>query len=226
MTTPKPQRFPRYFRIAWQSAFAAAVFLGLPAGLLLWLILFQDGNSSSSIKPFIELLQVNGLNKIFVLVIWSLGWSYLLGRISGYRSWWRIGLATMLGIIIGWFSPLSNLDGWFGEIFPIHALYTLFMCGLVLSVTSCVGMAYGLVLRSAKAALTLATTTSLASVFTVLLTVGLFDQFGIRVGGTVHLAMSKVTAVSLMTSAITGGMVLGVGFSRFAETKSQPSDLS
>jgi hypothetical protein len=39
---------------------------------------------------------------------------------------------------------------------------------------------------------------------------------GIRVGGTVYLAMSKVTGTSLLISAIAGGMILGVEFSRFA----------
>lgn len=90
------------------------------------------------------------------------------------------------------------------------------MSGLVLSVTLCVGLACGLILRSGKAALILAVTTGLASVLTLLFTIAIFDQFGIRVGGTVHLAMSKVTAVSLMISAITGGAALGVEFSRFA----------
>ena len=215
LDTPKPLN---YFRIAWQSALAAAICLGLPAGLLLWLILFREIGHSAVIEQSITLLQANGLNKIIVLAVCSLMWSFLLGRISGYHPWWRIGLATGLGIIIGWFSPLSNLDGWFGDKFAIHALYSIAMGGIVFSVTSCVGLAYGLILRSGKAAITLALTTSLVSVLTILLTIALFDQFGIRVGGTVHLAMSKVTTVSLMTSAIMGGMVLGVMFSRFVRS--------
>ena len=223
MSTMEVQKSPNYFRIAWQSALAAGLFLGLPAGLLLWLILFRESAQSTAIDRFVEILQVNGLNKIIVLMVCSLAWSYVLGRISSYRAWWRIGLATASGIIIGWFSPLSNLDGWLpgtaGDKLPIHTLYTIAMCGIVFSVTSCVGLAYGLILRNAKAALTLALTTSLISVLTLLLTIVLFDQFGIRVGGTAPLAMSKVTVMSLLTSAIAGGMVLGVGFSRFVGTK-------
>ena len=213
------QNPPNYFRIALQSALAAALCLGLPAGLLLWLILFQQINHSAVINQSVTLLQANGLNKIIMLAVCSLLWSFLLGRISGYRPWWKIGLATVLGIIIGWFSPLSNMDAWFNEGTPIHLVYAVAMCGIVSSATLCVGLAYGFVLRSGKAALILAFTTSLVSVLTLLLTIVLFDQFGIRVGGTVPLAMSKVTSVSLMTSAITGGMVLGVGFSRFVEDK-------
>jgi len=217
MSTIEVQKSANYFRIALQSALAAGLFLGLPAGLLLWLILFREGTQSTAIDPFVGILQVNGLNKVIVLMVCSLAWSYLLGRISGYGAWWRIGFATMLGILAGWFSPLSNLDGWFGDKLPIHTLYAVAMCGIVSSVTICVGLAYGLILRNRNAALRLALSTSLVSVLTILLTVALFDQFGIRVGGTVNLAMSKVTAVSLMTSAITGGTALGVGFSRFVE---------
>jgi hypothetical protein len=150
-------------------------------------------------------------------------WSFLLGRISGYRPWWKIGLATVLGIFVGWFSPLSNLDGWFGDKVPVHTLYAIAMGGIVLSATVCVGLVYGLLLQNGKAALVMALTTSLVSVLTLLLTIILFDQFGIRVGGTVHLAMSKVTVASLLTSAITGGMVLGVGFSWFMREKKHPS---
>jgi len=219
VTNLDDRQLPKYFRIALQSALATGLCLGLPATLLFWLILFQDMNHSTFLEPFVELLQVNGLNKIILLMTCSLMWSFLLGKISGYRAWWRIGLATALGILIGWFSPLSNMDGWFGDQLPIHTLYAVAICGIVFSVTSCVGLAYGFSLRSGKAALTLALTTSLVSVLTVLLTIALFDQFGIRVGGTVNLAMSKVTGVSLMLSAITAGAALGVGFSRFVEER-------
>ncbi len=206
-------------RIAWQSALAAALCLGLPAGLLLWLILFQQIIHSAMIDQSVTFLQANGLISIFVLAICSVAWSFLLGRISGYHPWWKIGVATVAGIILGWFSPLSNLDGVFADQFPIHMLYTVAMCGIVGVVTACVGLAYGVILRNIKAALTMALTTSLAAVLTLLFTVILFDQFGIRVGGTVPLAMSKVTVTSLLTSAIAGGMVLGVEFSRFVHQK-------
>jgi len=226
MSTVEVQKPLNYFRVAWQSALAAGLCLGLPAGLLLWLILFQEINHSAVIEQSVTLLQANGVNKIIVLAVCSLMWSFLLGRISGYRPWWKTGFATVLGIIIGWFSPLSNLDGWFGDRLPVHTLYAISMCGLVWIVTVCVGLAYGLILRNGKAALRMAFTTSLVSVLTLVLTIILFDQFGIRVG-TGNFAMSKVTVASLLASAITGGMVLGVEFSRFVrEKKYQSSALS
>ena len=93
-------------------------------------------------------------------------------------------------------------------------LFTAFLSGIIFSVAGCISLAYGLVLRSAKAALTMIFTTSLVCIATVLLTIVLLDQFGIQVG-TGNSAMPKVTAVSLITSAITGGMTLGVTFSHF-----------
>ncbi len=156
------------------------------------------------------------------MVISSIIWSYLLGRISGYRPWWQIAVASALGILAAWFSPLANIDGILYEYqprLPIYLNYAASMIGLIGSVTLFVGLVYGLVLRSIKAALTLGLTTSLVSVLTLLLTIFVFDRFGLRVG-TGNLAMPKVTAVDLMTSAIMGGMVLGVEFSWFVKNKS------
>ena len=215
MSTLQAQRPLNLFRVAWQSALAAALCLGLPAGLLLWLILLQQITHSEMLEQSIALLQTNGLNKIFVLAVCSLLWSFLLARISGYRPWWNIGFATVLGIFAGWFSPLSNLDAWFVEETPVYHVYAVAMCGIIAGTTICVSIAYGLLLRNMKAALAMALTTSVASILALVLTILVFDQFGIRVGGIVPLAMSKVTVTSLLTSALTGGMVLGVGFCWF-----------
>jgi len=215
MSNPEIQKPLNYFRIAWQSALAAVLCLGLPAGLLLWLILLQQFVHSTIVDQSVAFLQVHGLINIFVLAACSLLWSFMLGRISGYRPWWKIGFATATGIIVGWFSPLSNLDGVFADRFPIPTLYAVAMGGIVGGATLCVGLAYGLLLRSLRAALTMALTTSLVSVLTILLTIIVFDQFGIRVGGAVPLAMSKVTVTGLLTSAMMGGMVLGIGFTKY-----------
>ncbi len=215
MTTREGGNPPNLYRIALRSALAAGLFLGVPAGLLLWLILLQQAGASAGVDWFISVLQAQGWNTIIVLVIGSSGWSYLLGRISGYRAWWKIGIATALGIIAGWISPLSNLDGLLPEHMPIHALYAFGMSGIVASVTLCVGLAYGLLVQNLKAALTMALSTSVVSALVLLVTILVFDQFGIRVGGDLPFAMSRVTSVSLLASALAGGAVLGVGFSWF-----------
>ena len=216
MSTVGVEKHLNYFRIAWQSALAAGICLGLPAGLLLWLILFQKISHSVFVKPLIDFLHTNGLYSIFIVVVSSTVWSYLLARISGYRPWWRIGVASALGILAAWFSPLANVDGILYEYqpnMPIHLNYAASMVGLIGSVTLFVGLAYGLLLRSIKAALTIGLTTSLISVLVLLLTIFVFDRLGIRVG-TGNLAMVRVTAVDLITSALAGGMMLGIEFTK------------
>lgn len=204
-------------RIPLKSALAAGLCLGIPAGLVFWLNLIQDAYPALPLQQPVEIIRSNGYNNIIVLTLCSIGWSYFLSRISGYRPWWRIGLATAIGILAGWFSPLSNLDGWLVDDFPPHAMYTVTMGGIVFSVTLGVGLVYGLLLRSIKAALTLALATSLVSVLALLLTIVIFDRVGVRVGGTVPLAMSRVTTTGLLFSALSGGAILGTGFRWFVE---------
>ena len=205
-----------YFRIAWQCGLAAAFCLGLPAGLLFWLILFQKNNNSPISEGAIAFFRANGLNQIFVLVLFSLLWSFLLGRISGYHPWWHIGLATVVGIFAGWFSPLSNLDVSLGDSITVHRLYTISISGIIGSVTICVGLAYGILLKNIKAALSMALGTSFVSVIIFLMTVMIFEQSSIYVGIT-PFAMSRITATGMLTSAIAGGGILGVGFSWFLD---------
>ena len=217
MSTLLSHKPPNYFRVAGQCALSAGLFLGLPAGLLFWLILLQQINHSAVIERLIIILQANGLYSIYIVVMSSLLWSYLLGRISGYRPWWWISVAGALGILAAWFSPLANVDGILYEYrpaLPIHLNYAAFIVGLIGSVTLFVGLAYGLILRSIKAALIMGFTTSIVSAATLLLTIVLFDQFDIRVG-TGNFAMSKVTVASLWMSAMMSGMVLGVEFTWF-----------
>ena len=217
MCTPPSQKPRNYLRVAWQSALAAGLCLGLPAGLLFWLILLRESNHSIFVTRVVNFLQDYGLSNIILLILCSLLWSFLLSRISRYHAWWKIGIATALGIITAWFSPLSNLDGILYEVrpdLPAYLNYTAFMIGLIGGVTFFVGLAYGLILRSVKAALVIGLTTSFVSLLALLPTIFVFDLFGVRVG-TGNLAMIKVTALTLLTSAMLGGMALGVGFTRF-----------
>lgn len=225
MSTLEAQKPPNYFRIALQSALAAGFCLGLPAGLLLWLILFQRIHHSTVLQPLIDFLRANGLYSIYIVVASSILWSYLLGRISGYRPWGWIAVASALGILVAWFSPLANIDGILYEYqptLPIHLNYAASMVGLIGSVTLFVGLAYGFILQNIRAALTIGLTTSFVSVVAVLLTILLFDSLGIRVG-TGNLAMVRVTAVDLITSALAAGAMLGVGFRWFVEDEGRHS---
>ena len=216
MATPKTSH-RKYFRIAWQSALAAALCLGLPAGLSLWLVLVRRAGYALVLEPLNIVLRDHGLYRIYLVVLTSILWSYLLGRISGFRPWWQIAVASALGILAAWFSPLANVDGilyQYRPTLPVHLNYAGSMVGLIGGVTLFVGLAYGLILRDIKAAVTMGLTTSFVSILALLFTIIVFDRLGIRVG-TGNLAMVKVTAVNLLTSALAGGTALGVGFSWF-----------
>jgi hypothetical protein len=217
MTNLNDSTSPNYFRIALQSALAAALCLGLPAGLLLWLILIDRVVGSTSFQRPIDFLNKSGLYSIYILATSSLMWSYLLARISHYRRWWKIALATALAILGVWFSPLSNVDGILYNAnpdLPIHLNYAASMVGLVGSVTLFVGLAYGIVLKNIRAAFVIGLTASFVSVCSLLITILVFDYLRVRVGMG-NMAMPRVTVISLLASSITGGMVLGVLFSGY-----------
>ena len=220
MSLPATQITLNYFRIAWQSALVASICLGLPAGLLFWLVILQHLQPSPSLQRFITTLENHETLGMIGVWIGALGWGILLGKISGYRAWWQLVAASLLGISIG--RPLFwMVYAWLNIDFsglPIWVVFTIHLSGLLLSVTFCTGLTHGLLLRNWRTALTLASTTALVSVLVAVATVILLDQLGLRVG-TGNVAMPKVTAVSLMMAGITGGMVLVVGFSHFAVVK-------
>ena len=207
-----------YYRIAWQSALAASLCLGLPAGLLFWLILLQRIVPSYPVERLVTFLQNNGILEIIGMLVGAFGWGILLSRISDYRKWWRLVVASMLGVFLGqrlfwiiyyWFNyDFSNM--------PMQVGFLIHISGLVLSITFCTGLAHGLILPNWKAALALASSTSLVSVVATLLIFIILDGLGIRVG-TGNAAMPKVTAICTMVAGVVGGATLGIMFNRFVE---------
>jgi hypothetical protein len=218
MKTVDVKKSQYYFRVAWQSALAASICLGLPAGLLFWLIILQRIKPTQPVERLVTVLQNNGMLEIIGILVGAFGWGIILSKISDYRKWWWLIAASMLGIYIGqrlfwiiyyWFNyDFSNL--------PIHMGFLIHLSGLVLSITFCTGLAHGLILPNWQAALALALSTSLVCVLATAVTFAVLDQWGIRVG-TGNAAMPKVTAMCTMIAGITGGMVLGSGFSWFVE---------
>lgn len=205
-----------YFRIAWQSALAASLCLGLPAGLIFWVFILHRLEPLPGLKRFLTLLQNYERLEMIGALLGALVWGLALTRISGYRPWWRLALASMLGLYLGrrlfWIMyAWINFD--FSGL-PIRMVLAIHLTLLILSVTFWTGLVYGLILHDWKAALTLALTTSLASILACALAFFLLDQFGLRVGAG-NAAMPKVTAVCTMAAGIIGGTVLGVGFTRY-----------
>jgi hypothetical protein len=220
MSALQSQNSLNYLRVAWQSALAAIICLGLPAGLLFWLIILLRLKPFHPFESLVTVLQNNGILEIIGMLIGALVWGIILSKISGYRVWWRLGLASMLGVYVGqrlfwivyyWFNyDFSNL--------PIHISFAIHLAGHVLSIAFCTGLVHGLILLNWKATLTLALSTSLVSTLATLVVFVVLDQWGIRVG-TGNAAMPKVTAICTMIAGITGGIVLGSGFSWFVEEK-------
>ena len=203
------------FRIAWQSALAASICLGLPAGLVFWLAILQHLKPLPIVEKFTFVLLQHERSDLIGALIGALLWGILLSRISGYPKWWSLVAASILGIYVGrrlfWIVYLwINYD--FTGV-PPHISLAIHMIGQILSVSFCTGLTHGLILRSWRATLTLAFATSLTAVLAAIVTYIALDRFGLRVG-TGNFVMPKVTALCLMASAILGGMVLGVGFTK------------
>ena len=232
----------RYSRVAWQSALAAGLCLGLPIALMFWVLILSRLAPSKSIDSFLSLLQNTWypfanehqpsspvhdflmVLQIYVIppnIALSLGilaWAWLFSRISGYRQWWWILAAGLAGVFIGQ-APIDRLDGWIQQSpplygWPVHVRFALFLSLSVLCVAMATGLALGLVLRNGKASLILAAASGLVSVIAVLVVDMILDLLGIRVGHG-NLAMPKLTAVGTMAAAIAGGTVLGVLFTYY-----------
>jgi hypothetical protein len=206
-------------KIAVQSALAAGLCLGLPAGLFFWLIIAQRGAPSHLINTLVKFFQDYVVPPVILEMLGAFGWGLLLSKISGYRQWWSLSIATMAGVRVGDFALYHGwLDQWVqGHVQPdlsLHVRFGLILGITVLCVTVSTGLLLGLALMNWKASLILAVSTGIVSVLAALLTLIILDRLGIRVGSG-NAAMPKATAVSTMAAALAGGAILGVGFSRY-----------
>src|SRR5215212_6223535 len=211
--------YPRDLKIAVQSALAAGLCLGLPTGVFFWLIIVQRWMSSHLINTFAKFFQDYLVPQVILEMLGAFGWGLLLSKISGYRQWWWLSTATMVGVHVGDFALYHGwLDQWVQGYAPpdlsLHVRFGLILGITVLCVTVSTSLLLSLVLMNWKASLVLATSTGLASVFTAVVTLIILDRLGIRIGSG-NAAMPKAAAVSTMAAALTGGAILGVGFSRY-----------
>ena len=204
------------------SALAAAFCLGLPAGLLFWLIMVQRSIPLHAIDVLVHFFQDYPAPSVILELLGAFGWGLCLGKISGYRHWWWLSMATMAGIWVG-YSVLYNghLEQWLQRYIPPSRTplgFGLILCITVLCVTISTGLLLGLALLNWKASLKLAASTGIASVVAALVTYIILDRLGIRVGSG-NASMPKVTAASTMVAALSGGAVLGVVFTRYVRAK-------
>ena len=206
-------------KIAVQSALAAALCFGLSTGLFFWLITVQRLAPSAQINRLVTFFSNHLVPPDRLEIVGALGWGFLLSKISGYRKWWWLSAATILGVRMGTFMLYHGLlSEWFLEqIAPdasMHVRFGIILTIAVLCVTVSTGLLLGFVLVNWKASLMLAASTGFASVLAALITLFILGELGLRVGSG-NAAMPKVTTVATMAAALAGGAVLGVMFSRY-----------
>lgn len=209
-------------KIAVQSALATALCLGLSTGLFFWLITVQRLAPSAQIDRLVTFFSNHLVPPDKLEMFGAFAWGLLLSKISGYRKWWWLSGATILGVRLGTFALYHGLlSEWFlGHIAAdasMHVRFGIILTMAVLCVTVSTGLLLGVVLVNWKASLMLAASTGLASVLAALITLFILGELGIRVGSG-NAAMPKVTAAATMAAALAGGAMLGVVFSRYART--------
>jgi hypothetical protein len=206
-------------RIAVQSALAAALCFGLSTGLFYWLITVQRLAPSAQINRLVTFFSNYLVPPDKLEMVGAFVWGFLLSKISGYRNWWWLSGATILGV---WVGNFALYHGWLSEGFlaptstnvSMHVRFSIILTMAVLCVTVSTGLLLGVVLMNWKASLLLAASTGVASVLASLTIVFILGELGIRVGSG-NAAMPKVTAAATMAAALVGGAVLGVIFSRY-----------
>jgi hypothetical protein len=214
-------------KIALQSALAAVLCLGLPTGLYFWLITLQRSAPSPEIDRLVTFFSNYLVPPISLGRIGAFAWGLLLSKISGYRQWWWLSLATLAGF---WLGDSVLYRGWLPEwVLTLTSLSPAVQFGVVLaitvlSVTVCTGALLGFTLMSWKASLMLAVSTGSAATLATVVALIILDGLGIRVGSG-NAAMPKATAAATMAAALAGGAVLGMMFTHYARTVSPQNEV-
>jgi hypothetical protein len=209
--------------IAIRSALASALCLGLPAGSIFWLLIVQRWLPLHLIDVLINFFQYYSAPLVILEMLGAFGWGLYLGKISGYRQWWWLSMATMAGVLAGF---LTLYNGFLQQLIQAHVSpssssplsFGLILCINILCVTITTGLLLGLTLLNWKASLILAASTGITSVVAAIVVYIVLGRLGIRVGSG-NASMPKVTAASTMVAALAGGAVLGVIFTRYVRLK-------
>ena len=219
----RPKRFgpleQSNLKIALQSALATALCFGLSTGLFFWLISVQNVAPSAQMARLVTFYSRYLVPPDIPEMVGAFSWGLLLSKISGYRKWWWLSGATILGIRVGTFTLYHGLlSEWFLERIPasvsMRMRFGIILTLAVLCVTVSIGLLMGFVLANWKASLLLAASTGLVSVVAAVITLVILGEVGIRVGSG-NAAMPKVTAAATMTAALAGGAILGVMFRHY-----------
>src|SRR5687768_4357854 len=96
-------------KTAVQSALAATLCLGLSSGLFFWLITVQRLAPSRQLDRLVTFFSNYAVPPVILEMIGAFAWGLLLSKISGYRKWWWLSIATMMGVRIGNFTLYNGL---------------------------------------------------------------------------------------------------------------------
>lgn len=211
------------WKIALQSALAAALCLGLPTGIFFWLLTLQRSAPSPEIDRLVRFFSSYLVPPILLGRAGAFAWGFLLSRISGYRQWWWVSLATLAGF---WLGDSVLYRGWLPERIPALSpgglgppmQFGLILAITVLSVTISTGVLLGFTLMSWRASVMLAVSTGFAATLAAVVTLIILDGLGIQVGGG-NAAMPKATAAATMAAALAGGAISGVLFRRYVRAR-------
>jgi hypothetical protein len=206
-------------KIALQSALAAGLCLGLPAGIIFWLIILQSRASSTSMNSLVNFFRDNLVPPVLLEMLGAIAFGCLLSKISGYRQWWWLSAATVAGVRVGDFALYNGfLDQWVQghtpSNLPLQMRFGLILLITVLCVTVSTGLLLGFTLLNWRASLRLAASTGLAALLAASTALLILDRIGIRVGSG-NMAMPKVAATGTLAAALAGGAMLGVVFTHY-----------
>jgi hypothetical protein len=208
-------------KIALQSAFAAGLCLGLPAGLYFWVLIVQRWAPTAQGNILLNFLQAHLVPPVTLEMLGAFGWGRCLAKISGYRLWWWLSAATMAGVWIGNFALYHGwleLNPWYQDqavsALSLHTRFAIIVGMNVLCVTVSTGLLLGLAIMNWRAGLMMAWRTGLASVSAAMVALIILGGLNIRVGSG-NLAMPKATAAATMAAALAGGAILGVVFTGY-----------
>ena len=151
-------------------------------------------------------------------VLGGVVWGIALGRLSGIRPLWQLGVAGGIGVLLAEFialsSPLINLDRALWPRAPMHiswAVDLILGLGFGGGVTA---LAIGLAVRPGLAALWLAFGVILAAAIPALIVDVSLDALGIRWGGG-NANMAKVVGLAFPAATLSAGALIGWYIARF-----------
>jgi hypothetical protein len=129
------------------------------------LILVAQFAKLGAIKFFQDNVTPPVLSEVFGAFVWG----YLLGKINGYRRWWLLSAAGIVGVRVGDYALHNGLlERWVQDHtppgFPVYLSFSLILGISVLCMTVSIGLLLGLILLNWKASVVLAVSTGTASV--------------------------------------------------------------